>query len=167
MDSLIEKIVSQYIESAENQGTKKDWNRLGIAYARFERYQSAASAFERAVDMDRGYIPALVNLANLQFLDQNYVDARASYEGIITALKDQNQYQPSTMLKLLINVSRTCYQLEDFDAATRYFSEAERIDSVAAAEYSYLSRPDEVSAGGRAAAAEDVGATILFEEDVE
>jgi len=162
LDRLIDACVSEYAKAAENKGSKKDWCRLGIAYARFTRYGKAIRAFDRAIEMDPLYVSAQVNLANVFFLQQDYPSARMRYKKIVEHLEETGRITSGSMLKVLINLSRTCYQMDEFDDAGLYFKKAEAIDPDAAQEFSYLGGASFSSDVGRASEAEDIGSDILF-----
>ena len=66
-------------------------------------------------------------------------------------------------LKLLLNISKAYYQMEQFEEAGSYYDKAESIDAQKVAEYAYLRtrRPEEA----RAAEERDLDYDILFVEE--
>ena len=52
-------------------GRKQDYNRLGIVYAQFQRYNQAETAFNKVISLDPDFTGARINLGNLQFLQGN------------------------------------------------------------------------------------------------
>ena len=167
MGNLIDGAVAKHAEAAAQRGLPADWNKLGIAYARFMRYTPAVQAFERAVRADRSFLPARINLANVLYLQKDYTKAKGSYESLVQALEQQGKGASGTMLKLLINLSRTCYMLEDFKNAGEYYEKAESIDPQTAADFAYLAEAATSSGTARSAEGTDFGSEILFIEGEE
>jgi len=167
MDRLIDDAVSGLVQEAETQDTTREWNRVGIAYAEFRRLDSATDAFRRAVELDPSYVPARLNIANVLFLQGDYREARSEFEQLVADFEQSGRSDGPAMLKLLINLSRTCYQLGSYDDAGDYFARAQRIDPSGADQFSYLAREPSSSGVGRASESEAIGASIEFfgEED--
>jgi tetratricopeptide (TPR) repeat protein len=167
MGRLIDGAVAEYLEAAAQRGLPADWNKLGIAYARFIRYPQAVKAFEKAIKVDRGFLPARINLANVLYLQQDYTKARGSYEALVRELEQKGRGTSGTMLKLLINLSRACYMLEDFKNAGEYYEKAEKIDPGTAEDFGYLAQAATSSDTARSAEGADLGSEILFIEEGE
>jgi len=167
MDKIVEGIVSDYVRTAQEQNRAKDWNSLGIAYARFKRYDKAVDAFDKALALNRNFLSADINKANVLFLQGSYPEARDQYISAANSLEQANQSSGTKMVKLFINLSRTYYQLESYDDAQEYFSKAETLDAEAASEYSYLAVAGKSSDSGRAAENENISEEILFFEEEE
>ena len=69
-------------------------------------------------------------------------------------------------VKVLLNVSKSYYQLARYGEAETYYDRAAGIDAEKVAEYAYLSSPS-TDDTARAAGERDVGADILFVEEGE
>lgn len=163
MDKIISQVVAEYVNTAGTSGRKQDYNRLGIVYAQFQRYSQAETAFNRVISLDPEFTGARINLGNLQFLQGNYKKAVTNYETVFKKLEAKNRGESSTALKVLINLARASYMLEQFDDADTYFSKARNIDSEKTEEYSYLASVG--SGTGRAAEEPVMKESIIFVEE--
>ncbi|MCK5674487.1 MAG: tetratricopeptide repeat protein, partial [Spirochaetales bacterium] len=164
MDKIISGVVAEYVNTAATSGRKQDYNRLGIIYAQFQRYNQAETAFNKVISLDPEFTGARINLGNLQFLKENYKKAVTSYEIVIEKLEAKNRGESSTALKVLINLARASYMLEQFDEADSYFSKARNIDPEKTEEYSYLASAGD-SGTGRAAEEPVMKESIIFVEE--
>ncbi len=161
MDRLVEAAVAGYVQAANHSGRKEDYNRIGVTYARFLRYPQARAAFDQALKIDPGYLSSRVNLANLYFLQKDYVQALARYEEAWKKLKAEGQDHSPLGLKVLINISSANYQLQRSAEAERYYRMAQTVDPAGAAEYAYMVAPP-ASGEGRAAERRDAGYAVQF-----
>ena len=161
MDRLITQVVKEYVRAAEEHGRARDWNKLGIVYAQFMRYGQADRAFSKALRTDRNYVGAMINRANVLFLQEEYEQALDAYEEALAAIEERQQggtaRGTSHLMKLLLNISRTYYQLTRYDRAQEYFARAEELDSDAVEEYSYLASAGGSSSGQAAGEAAETG----------
>jgi len=163
MDKIISQVLAEYVNTASTSGRKQDYNRLGIVYAQFQRYSQAETAFNKVISLDPEVTGARINLGNLQFLQENYTRAVKSYETVLKNLEAKNRGESSTALKVLINLARASYMLEQIDEADSYFSRAKNIDPVKTEEYSYLASAGD-SNSGRAAEKPVMKEAIIFVE---
>ena len=129
-------------------------NRLAILYARYGLLDKAVAEFDRLLQ-DDAYLPALVNMGNIQVLRDAPKKALEYYERAYTM-------SPANA-KVLLSMTRTHHDLENFGTARDFFTELEKIDSDLAAQYSYLSMRGGESA--RAANAADIDEMILWVDD--
>lgn len=72
----------------EKSGSAADANRLGIAFARFDRLDDAEKWFKRAVGIDGRYAPALTNMGNVYMLRGKDGDAKKMYADAIAIRKN-------------------------------------------------------------------------------
>ncbi|MBA7674162.1 hypothetical protein ES703_82369 [subsurface metagenome] len=138
MNKLIAGVVSEYSEAARKSGRKQDYNKLGIVYAQFLRYQQAEKAFQQALQVDSEYLSARINLANLSFLNKDYAAALSRYDEAYRSLESAGKGQSSKALKVLVNISRAYYQMENYGEAQTYFSKAQAIEPQQVEQYTYL-----------------------------
>lgn len=159
-DKLIELIAGDQLSAAQASGKKEDWNKAGVVYAQFAQYEKARQAFQAALAIDSAFSSAQINLGNISFLQQRYDEALAAYQSVEGALRGQAP-EGGTLLRLLINISRTCYQMEKYDAAKEYYAKAVLVDAEKAKQYAYLA---EAASGGGSRASEqrDPKKDILF-----
>ena len=116
-------------EMGEDGGTGRQLNSLGILYARYGLLNDARREFEKAVS--KGSTSAIINLANIVFLLKDYEAAAAAYERALSV--------DPTNKAALLGLARSKYELDAYADADDLFSRVERIDSVFASRYAYLS----------------------------
>jgi hypothetical protein len=159
-DKMAERMVGEYAAAAQKSGAKEDYNKLGIVNAQFLRYAAAEQAFQRALGMDPGFLSARINLGNLLFLQKQYPAALDAYRKAQESAGKVTPESAPASLKLLINLARTCYQMERYPEAKEYIDRASALDAEKAKEYAYLG--ERAASGARAAAERDPGREILF-----
>ncbi|MCK5094871.1 MAG: tetratricopeptide repeat protein, partial [Spirochaetes bacterium] len=153
-------VVDDYITAARTGGKKEDYNRLGIAYARFSQYPQAERALRKALQIDPGYLSALANLGNLSYLQGNYQSALSQFNYTLDILQRKGKGRSPTALKLVLNISKSHYELKQYDTAKEYFDIAYSIDPARTEEYAYIRKV--ASDETRASAAVDTKRQILF-----
>ena len=163
LGKAMDSITGPQTAAAQASGRKEDWNRAGVAYAQFLRYAQAEEAFRKALSSDPHYLAAQINLGNLLFLRQQYDQALSAYLDARSELEKKGQEGSSPLMKLLINVSRTYYQMENFENAKAYYQKAVALDAEKAREYAYLA--ERSSSGARAAEERDPRKDIIFLEE--
>ncbi len=164
MKKLMDQVLGEYIQAAKAEGKKQDYNKLGIAYAKFRQYPLAEESFRKAISLDAQYIDPLINLGNLQFLAQKYEESIGTYQNAAVALAKKNQSPSGNLLKVYLNMSKAFYQISKFEDAKMYYEKAQTIDKTAVEQFSYLAQ----SAGsgeGRAAEGRDPKIDILFADE--
>lgn len=163
MNTIMSLILDEYITDAEDGGRKQDYNRLGIIYAQFKKYDKAEAAFAKAVRMDPEYTGAKINLANIYFLREEFADAADRYKDIFRSLEASGRAESSIAFKVLINLARTLYVMEDFNAADTWFSKAKSINPEQTERYAYLRSRDDT--GGRAGMEQSTEEAVIFIEE--
>lgn len=159
ISAVSDDLISDYKLLAEQENRAKYWNRLGIAYARFNRYREAEKAFGRAINLNGDYLGAKVNTANLQYLRKDYPGALNSY---LSALATAEEFGKQRMLpRLLLNISRTYHQLKDFEHSGEYYARTEKLSPETVEQYAYLSKSGGAGSS-RASEQTDLENEILF-----
>ena len=161
-DKLMERMVGEQVSVAQASGRKEDWNRVGVSYAQFQQYGQAEQAFRKALSVDTGYLNAAINLGNLLFLRQKYEEALTAYRTARARLETQGE-KGAVLMRLLINISRTYYQMERYGEAKDFYGKAVAVDAEKAKEYAYLA--ESAGGGARAADQRDPKIDILFAEE--
>jgi tetratricopeptide (TPR) repeat protein len=153
-------VIEDYQKTAMEDNSKGSWNRLGIVAAMYEDYPVAEKAFYSALSLDRNYVPPKVNLANVYYKQEEYQNALRLYHEAEARLRDTGQTGSVSYARLLLNISRTYYEVENFSQAARYSERLSEVSPELADRYAYLAD----GAGGRAA---NVGAAsdILYIEE--
>ena len=155
--------ISFYEERARSRGKKQDYNRLGVVYSRFSDYEAAERAFKKAVASDRSYVPALVNLANIETLRGSEEKSLDIYKGILQTLEKNGKAKTSLFGKILLNVARIEYNEGLVKEAGESFARAKVLAPEDSLAFSYIAGADE---GVRASQA-DYSMNLLFIEDEE
>ncbi len=163
LDKLVDLIVDDATAIAEKSDSKAGYNRLGILCAQYERYPQAQSSFNKALALDRNYLEPLINLGNLSFLREEYQDALRSYhtaEERLAAVKGSDSSQ--IYVKVLVNIAKAYYELENFDRASEYAKKALAIDPGVAGQLSHMT---DIGGGGGKAAQANAGIPVIFVEE--
>lgn len=161
-DAIVESLTKEQSETARASGRKQDYNSLGITLARLGQWTMAEAAFRRALEIDPGFTSAGANLGNIFYSQKKYPEALAVYHDVEQAMATGGRDSSPTALKVFLNISRTYYNLEQFDRAAEYFSFAEAIDQQKAAEFRYVLTPI-ADVSSRAAQMQE--SSIFFLED--
>ena len=135
-------------------GTGRDFNRLGILYAKYSLLPESKEWFVRA--LEDGFRPAAVNLGNLAFLQEDY-------EGAVLYFTKALEYRPDSRAAL-IGLARAKYELDVFTEADELYRQIQEIDPALADRYSYLSSRAEGTAS-RASSAADRKGDMLWDEE--
>ena len=104
-------------------------NRLGVLYARYGLYDKAQAEFNRVLK-SKEYLPALVNLGNIYFLNEDYRAAGNTYQRA-RRLAPRNA-------TVLLCVARVSHQLEDYAATEDSYKELKKLDPALAERFAYL-----------------------------
>ena len=166
-DQLAGILLSDFRERAEERDRGRDWQRYGILSARFEQFGEAERAFTRAGDARGGSpVEAQVNIGSMYYLQERYAEAVGAFtqaQELAGAATNRGERVPRrTEVKLLLNLSKAHYELEQFEQAQDVYEQATRLDSDLAREYSYLAQ---VSGDGTSRATEAGQQRIFFLED--
>ncbi len=160
VDNLVSQIIEDYASEANSKGNKGSYNKLGLISAKFGNFDKAESAFNTALSLDRNYLPPKINLGNVFYMKEEYQNALRILHSAENDYIDRNRTSSSSYAKVLLNISRSYYELENYDKAALYSDKMAEVDPELGSKYSYLSNSD----GTRSA---DVSATldILFIEE--
>jgi tetratricopeptide (TPR) repeat protein len=165
LNLLIDGITACALAKAKSSDLKEDWNRAGIALARFGRYDQATTAFKQASRLDLSYAGPRINLANIFFLQKSYDKALSEYrslEGVPTLKKDDH-----SLALLRLNISKCYYAIGNAEKAANYLKLASSLEPSLGEQFSYLAA-QAVGSGeassARAAEAVDESREIAFVE---
>jgi hypothetical protein len=138
MGEILDLIVADFRDNAISSGKKEDWNKLGIALAKFRQYGKAEDAFHRALRIDPDFTNAQINLGNVDYLKGNYRDALYRFTRVYENLQREGKDQMPIALKVLLNISKANYELRQYDNSKLYFDMAHSINPAKMEKYSYL-----------------------------
>lgn len=131
-------VMDSFEKDAETSGDKSSYNTYGIVSARFEAFDRAERAFSNALAQDRNYISPKVNLANVSYLREEYQNALRLFHDAERVFEDNDDSSSSEYARLLLNIARTYYKLENFDLAAEYSQTLAEINPAMAARFDYL-----------------------------
>jgi hypothetical protein len=163
-NKLIDDILGSYADTARESESKRDYNDLGIQAAIFHKYSIAESAFTTALSLDRNYLSPLVNLGNLYLLQERYLDAIHTFYTAEENLKERDREESRTHLKIMLNIARAYYELEDYDKSTEYYDRVEELDPELTEGFGYLKKSDDST---RASGQQSLEQTVIFLGDEE
>ena len=121
--------IDKILAGVTDEPTGSQWNSLGIVYAQFGFYEKAKDNFEKAVAKEYG--PAVINLANIAFLQKDFITAAEGFEKALSASPNNKN--------VLLGLARARYELGDYDGTNELFLRVRAIDPVLAERFSYLS----------------------------
>jgi len=104
-------------------------NRLGVLYARYGLYDKAEAEFSRVLKA-REFLPALVNLGNIRFLNEDYRTAGSYYTRARRLAPDN--------ATVLLCVARVSHALENYAAAEESYAALKKLDPGLAERFAYL-----------------------------
>jgi len=160
LGSIESLVLDEYEQLARDKGNKGSWNTYGIVAARFEAYDRAEMAFNNALAMDRNYVSSKINLANVYFLREEYQNSLRLFHDAEDWFKETSRTASASYSRLLLNISKTYFEIENFDLATFYSNQLAEINPVLADRYAYLAD----TGGGRAADVSTAGDILFIEE---
>ena len=164
-EKLVDTVIDSYTRTATDSGAKADYNKLGIVAAQMGRYDQALKAMNTALSLDRNYLSALVNLGNVFFLKQDYQNALRVYHEAEDSMRSSNRQDSPLYPRILLNISRSYYELEDYEQASAYYKKTEEVAPDLVGEYGYLKSGQGTTTSTRAALSSSP--QILYADGVE
>jgi len=104
-------------------------NSLGVLYARYGVLDKAETQFKTALGKSE-YVPAMLNLGNILFLENKMDEARGYYERAYSRQRDN--------AKVLLALAKVQFETGEYKAVEDHYARLEILDSDLAARYSYL-----------------------------
>lgn len=120
LDRATREVIENHQKIAVADNSKGSWNRLGIVSARFADYSTAETAFFSSLSLDRNYLPAKINLANVYVKRDEFQNALRLYHEAEDRYREAGDIESSSFARLLLNISQTYREVENFDQAARY-----------------------------------------------
>jgi tetratricopeptide (TPR) repeat protein len=141
-------------EIKKSKGNPKDVNRLGILYARYGLTDRAEREFKKILAKNKNFVPALVNLGNICYLNSDMQNALTYYERA-SKLAPENS-------RVLLCVARAHHELENYGLVKEAYNSLKKTDPDLAYQFSYLDLRGEEAV--RAASISNVKEIVLWEE---
>jgi len=164
-DKIVDAVIDSYTKVAMDSNAKSDFNKVGIISAQYGRWDQATRALNTALALDRNYLGAEVNLGNVYFLQQDYQGALKIFHQAQDLMDSDGRQGSSLYGRLLLNISRAYYELENYAQAAAYYDKAAASDPTLVNNFGYLKSGQGGGSGSRAAEAS--GAKPLFAEGAE
>jgi tetratricopeptide (TPR) repeat protein len=117
------------VRQAQTIDSVQVMNRLGVLYARFGKMEEAGKEFRGILDKAPGYVPALVNLGNMLFIQGDLNGALLLFERATRESPDE----PSALLGLV----RTHYELGNRGEADLVYGRLRALSPQMAQKYTY------------------------------
>jgi tetratricopeptide (TPR) repeat protein len=122
-ERLADAVIRPLQQEAQKSKGKREYNRLGLAAARFGRYPQAIEAFTAASRADPSYATAQVNLGNGYFYQKDYRKAAASYSAALALLKARGaDTKGGVAAAVLANLAQVSRASGDTKAAQDYMN---------------------------------------------
>jgi tetratricopeptide (TPR) repeat protein len=141
----------------DRPGDRRLLNRLGVLYAQYGLWQKAQQQFETIVQSE-DYIPALVNLGHISFLEEEYRTASTYYDRVLA--------MNSSHTGALLAAARTNHELENYGNVRTYYEQLRGLSPRLAADYAYLDLTSS-NETERAQAADLVKGRVEWEQSTE
>ena len=143
-------------EQISKQGeTPKLYNKLGLLYARYGLAEKAGLEFDKALSLDPGYVPSLVNMGNLQYLAGNPKEALRYY-------RNASQIRPDNPT-VLLGIARANHDLENYGLVDESYNRLKEVRPDLARRFVYLDMRG--SESEKAAAIGSLKEEMVWEED--
>ena len=156
MDQFVQVQITPLVERMEERISQRSSSRLinqfGTLYARYGLLDKAEIQFKKAARQN--YVPSIVNLGNIFFLDEAYRQANIQYEKAYKLNPDNTD--------VLLALARTGFEMEQYIKAQEYYDIAQLLDPDQASKFAYISGG--TTETGRASDARERKAVLWSEE---
>jgi tetratricopeptide (TPR) repeat protein len=143
----------QSVITKSNQSARSV-NALGVLYARYDLVPQAESQFLSILQREE-YVPAIINLGNLYYLQPDYEKALSWYERAVKIDPEEP--------RALLGLARACQQLEDYRTTRKAYEELKRVSPELAQQFAYLGLRGEDST--RAAEISGVKEKVVWDDE--
>ena len=106
------------------------YNGLGVLYARYGQSAEALEMFQAALELDPGYVAAVLNMGNLHLLSGEYASAIEQFEQAVSL----DEQQAGAYLSLSLAYRR----MGDYTSSLANYNRVKTLSPELAVEYSYL-----------------------------
>jgi tetratricopeptide (TPR) repeat protein len=116
-------------EVQKSQGDVKARNRLGVLYGRYGVWDKAIAEFNTILQRQE-YVPALINLANVYYLQKDWMNALSYYE----RAKQKDPHNDA----MLLGLARVHHELENYTMAKLAYEQLKQQNAELAEQVAYL-----------------------------
>jgi hypothetical protein len=128
-DEITPRVARLQRKVDQEGGTPRDYNRLGVVYAKYGRLDQAKRYFQQALDAGRSP-DALLNLGNIYYLEDDYRSALDHFE----QAEDLDPDNPAIVLA----VARIHHELENYGFSARSYERLQQLSPDLALQFEYL-----------------------------
>jgi tetratricopeptide (TPR) repeat protein len=143
------QVVKLQNEIDKSGGSIRLINKLGVLYARYGLIDKAEREFNKVLAKNRSYIPTLLNMGNVHYLNGDLDKAMQYYNQ--AAKKEPNNP------KAVLCVARVNHDLENYGTVKKQYDKLKKLDPDMAAQFAYLEmRGDDLARASEAARIKEV-----------
>ncbi len=151
IEPRVSKLQEQIIK---NNNSPKYINKIGVLYARYGSLDKAMDQFNSILNKQE-YVPALINMGNIYYLNNEMEKALEYYKRASAEAPDNP--------KVLLCVARVNHELENYKQVKRSYDKLKLIDPDLADQFAYLEiRGEEASRSAEMSAVKEV---VLWDEE--
>jgi hypothetical protein len=148
------KLAKIQAEIKRTGGSPASVNKLGVLYARYGLMDRAQREFLKVLETESRYVPALLNMGNVYYLQEDMETAEDYYNRAY-------EHDPDNP-KVLLTVARVNHEMENYGTANKAYRKLKDLDPDLAGQFAYLDLRGEDAT--RAAAIGRVKEVVLWEE---
>ena len=152
---ILSRIAKLQSDIHKSEGDPKFVNKLGVLYARYGLTDKAQKEFNRLLSKNESYVPALLNLGNIYYMEDDMEKALSYYERAYVS-------EPGNP-KVILCMARVNHELENYGIVNKLYNKLKEADPDLAARYLYLGLKGEEST--RAAHMSGVKDTVFWDEE--
>ena len=117
-------------EIEQSGGSSKLVNRLGVLYARYGLIDKAEREFKKVLSKKQNYVPTLLNMGNIYYLNEEYDKAMTYYERA-------SRNDPDNP-KAVLCVARVNHEMENYGTVRKQYDKLKKLDPELASRFAYL-----------------------------
>lgn len=141
-------------EIKKTGGSPASMNKLGVLYARYGLMDRAEREFKKVLAKDINYVPSLLNMGNIYYLNGDMKTAKYYYDKAYKKAPDNP--------KVLLTVARVNHEMENYGTVNEAYGKLKYLDPDLAQQFAYLDlRGDEAL---RAASIGGIKEVVIWEE---
>jgi tetratricopeptide (TPR) repeat protein len=148
------QVVKLQREIDQSGGSPKLVNRLGVLYARYGLIDKAEQEFNKVLAQRKDYVPTLLNLGNIYYLNGEYDQAMSYYERASNEDPDN--------AKAVLCVARVNHEMENYGTVRKQYDKLKKLDPELATRFAYLDLKGEEAV--RAAEAAKIKEAVVWAE---
>ena len=138
LNAAVGRVIQYFERAAEAENIATSWNRLGVVNATFGKDAAAERYFRRSLSLNTDYAAAKTNLGNVYYFREEYKNALSMYKNAEEHLRTTGQTDLGIYPRILLNISKTYYEINELDEAEGYYRMLESVKPELAGRYSYL-----------------------------